>query len=93
MKRPPPIRPKSSEAAKPSNPGVIDLTDEDDRSTKPPSAQPVKVLGKQSVNSPKLVATKVMGKSPNNQNKMVLNQVKPGQVVSKGESKGRVLTF
>lgn len=80
------IRPKTADATKPSNPGVIDLTDEDDRSSKPAGAGPVKIIGKQLVTTSKLVPAKTVGKSPNiSQNKMVnISQVKTGQVLNKG---------
>lgn len=86
-KRTPIIRPKPAEAPKPLNPGVIDLTDEDDRASKPGTAASVKILAnKQMVTTPKLVAAKPLGKSPNNQTKVVnINQIKAGQVVNKGE--------
>lgn len=85
-KRTPIARPKTAaESTKPANPGVIDLTDEDDRSSKQAGSTPIKILNKQVVTTPKLVPTKVVGKSPNNQNKVSINQVKTGHVVSKGE--------
>lgn len=81
------IRPKTVETTKPSNPGVIDLTDEDDRAAKPLAGQPIKLDAKQIATATKIAPAKSILKPPNTQNRLIAaNQhIKTNTVINKSK--------